>query len=70
MNGYSEHNRSAMIRRPSRVAWSRSDRWRRLTSSRVSMPVTARTSASASRLGATGNIACVTVPNVFAMIGW
>ena len=33
------------------------------------MPVTARTSASASRFGATGNIACVTVPNVAAMIG-
>jgi hypothetical protein len=33
------------------------------------MPVTARTSVSPSRLPATGNIAWVTVPNIFAMIG-
>lgn len=29
MNGYSEQSRPAMIRSPSRVAWSRSERWRR-----------------------------------------
>jgi hypothetical protein len=69
MNGYSEHSRSAMMRRPSSVAGSRSDRCNRLTSSSVSIPASARTSASASRCGSTGNIACVTVPKVLAMIG-
>jgi hypothetical protein len=34
------------------------------------MPVMASTSASVSRLGGTGKIACVTVPNALAMIGW
>jgi hypothetical protein len=69
MYGYSEHSRSAMMRKASSVAGSRSKRCNRLTSSSVSIPVIARTSESASRCGATGNIACVTVPKVLAMIG-
>ena len=70
MNGYSEHSLSAITRRPFSVASSRSERCNRLTSSSVSIPVIASTSASVSRLGGTGNIACVTVPNALAMIGW
>ena len=59
-----------MTRRPFSVASSRSERCNRLTSSRVSIPVIASTSLSASRRGGTGNIACVMVPKVLAMIGW
>ncbi len=62
MNGYSEHSLSAMTRSPFSVASSRSERCNRLTSSSVSIPVTASTSPSASCRGGTGNIACVTVP--------
>ena len=60
---------SAMTRSPFSVASSTSERCNRLTSSRVSIPAVVSSSESASRLGATGNIECVTVPKVAAMIG-
>ena len=59
-----------VIRRASSVALSTSDRFRRLTISRVSMPLAARISLSPSRRDGAGKRACVTVPKTTAMIGW
>ncbi len=68
--GYSLHSLSTVMRRPSIVAEFTDDARSLVRTSRVSMPVPAISSASASRLPGTGQIAAVTVPKVLAISGW
>jgi hypothetical protein len=67
--GYSWHSRSAVMCTASRAALSMSERWRRPTSSKVSIPLSATRSSSWARRCGAGNNACRGVPNVAAMIG-